>query len=155
MKAYNCTYNTAHTEGYKKLAKPCVKKEIERLKEIKRQQVICSEEDIVDLHMRIAYADMGDYADIKNNTLKFRDSQYTDTSLIKEIKQGKDGISIKLEDKKHSLDFLERYFAKNKGTDSNIDKNMQALADIVLHSRENRRIEELEAAADESDSTVE
>ena len=38
-----------------------VREEIERLKEIKRQQIVANTDDIVELQMRIAFADIGNY----------------------------------------------------------------------------------------------
>lgn len=137
LKAYECSYDTAHTEGYKSLANPCIKSEIERLKELKRQMILIGEEDMVEFHMRIAFADMGDYLSfgreevpvigafgpIKDeegnavtefvNTIKLKESNMVDTQLIKEIKQGKDGIGIKLLDRCKSLEWLDKYFLMN------------------------------------------
>ncbi len=206
MKAYSSNYNTANAEGYKLLVKPCIKNEIERLKEIKRQQIICSQEDIIERHMKIAFADIGDYLEfgtkmtdvmgpfgpieVENeetgkkerlqkevNFIKLNPSEYTDTSIIQEVKQGKDGVSLKLADKQKSLDFLERYFTmnpmdrhrmeydnkilelKSSKPDNNVDENMACLAEILMNSRKNRRIEDLEKEPEEevqneSDSTV-
>jgi len=38
-----------------------VRAEIKRLKEIKRQQIVADADDIVELQMRIAFADIGNY----------------------------------------------------------------------------------------------
>ena len=40
------------------------------------------------------------------NTVKFRESETVDGSLISEVKQGKDGASIKLLDKMKALQWL-------------------------------------------------
>lgn len=48
LKAFGCSYDVANAEGYKMLVKPCVKEEIARLKEIKRQSIMLDEDDIVD-----------------------------------------------------------------------------------------------------------
>lgn len=60
QKAYGCKYQTAMVNGCKLLRITKIKKEIERLKEIKRQQILVGEEDIVELQMRIAFGDIGD-----------------------------------------------------------------------------------------------
>lgn len=64
LNAYGGTYDTAHSKGYSLLAKVGIKAEINRLKEIKRQQIVAGEPDIVELQMRIAFADI-------NNALSF------------------------------------------------------------------------------------
>ena len=61
QKAYGCSYQTAMVNGCMLLRKPKVREEIERLKEIKRQQIVTSTEDVVELQMRIAFADIGNY----------------------------------------------------------------------------------------------
>lgn len=122
IKAYGCSYNVANAEAYKMMVKPCVKAEIERLKEIKRQQIVISEPDIVELQMRIAFADMGNYVSLKTienaegenlSSVELKDSDRTDTQLIREVKEGKSGISIKLEDRQKAIDWLTKYFIMN------------------------------------------
>lgn len=124
QKAYGCSYENAMVEGSKSLRKPKVRKEIERLKEIKRQQIIAGEEDIVELQMRIAFADIGNYMSFGQkeitdsetedtymiSTVDLKESQNTDTQLIQEVKRGKEGISVKLADKQKAIDWLTKYF---------------------------------------------
>lgn len=61
QKAYGCSYETALRTGPRLMKNVGVRTEIERLREIKRQQIIMGEDDVVELQMRIAFADMGDY----------------------------------------------------------------------------------------------
>lgn len=58
-----CTYNTAHAEGYKLLAKPCVRAEVNRLKRQRQKALMAKAEDIVEKHMRIAFSDITDYVE--------------------------------------------------------------------------------------------
>ena len=59
--------------------------------------------------------DTGEPVTKKVNKMHLADSDSVDTSVIQEIKQGKDGISIKLLDKYKALDSLKEFFAwKNK-----------------------------------------
>lgn len=113
MKAFNCSYDVANAEGYKLLVKPCVKAEIDRLKEIKRQNIVCSAEDLVELNMRIAFADIGEYASFQGNHVALKTSDQTDTQLIKKVKSGKNGISIELADRYKAIDWLTKYFLLN------------------------------------------
>lgn len=133
--AYGCQYTTAVAHGYELLSNVVVRTEIERLKELKRQQIITSTEDVVELQMRIAFADMGNYLSfgredvqimgpfgpIKDpetkeyitkevNAIRLADSGSVDTQIIQEVKQGKDGVSIKLADKQKAFDWLTKYF---------------------------------------------
>lgn len=124
LNAFRCNYDTANAEGYKLLVKPCVRAEIERLKEIKRQQIVAGADDIVELQMRIAFADMGNYLSFGQkeitdpdtgenfmvSTFDLKESGNTDTQLIHEVKRGKDGVSVKLADKQKAIDWLTKYF---------------------------------------------
>lgn len=124
QKAYGCKYETAMVNGCMLLRKPKVRKEIERLKEIKRQQIIAGADDIVELQMRIAFADIGNYMSFGQkeiqdpetensytiSTVDLKESKNTDTQIIQEVKRGKDGVSLKLADKQKAIDWLTKYF---------------------------------------------
>ena len=140
--AFNCAYSTAMVEGCKMLRKPNVKAEIARLKKLKFEALQISAEDIVERYMRIAFADMTDFVEfgrvevpvmaafgpimIENeetgekvplmkevNDIRFKESHLVDGGLICQVKQGRDGASIKLEDRQKSLDWLANYFEMN------------------------------------------
>lgn len=122
QKAYNSSYIVANSEGYKLLVKPCIKSEIEKLKQHKLNKVMLSEEDIFQRYMDIAFSDITDYVNfgkreieilednqsktIEVNYVDFNDSYNVDGTIISEVKQGKDGVSIKLHDKMKALQWL-------------------------------------------------
>lgn len=124
QKAYGCSYQTAMVNGCLLLRNTKVRAEIERLKELKRQQIVTGTEDIVELQMRIAFADMGNYLSFGQkeitdpdtgetfmvSTVDLKESGNTDTQLIHEVKRGKDGVSVKLADKQKAIDWLTKYF---------------------------------------------
>lgn len=110
LKAYGCDYYSAKAHGYELLQKVAVRNEIERLKELKRQQIMIDENDIVELQMRIACADMGDYVSFGSRGVELHESGSTDTQLIQEVKEGKSGISIKLSDRQKAIDWLTKFF---------------------------------------------
>jgi phage terminase small subunit len=112
-KAYGCTYETAAVNAYRLLANDSIKAELAILRELKLQQLSAGESDLVDIHMRIAFADMGEYAEFKGNKVRLKSSDEVDTQLIKEIKEGQYGISIKLLDRCNSFDWLDRFFLLN------------------------------------------
>lgn len=70
INAYGCQYSTALTNGPALLGNTRIKNEIERLKEIKRQQIVAGADDIVELQMRIAFADMGNYLSFGQKRLR-------------------------------------------------------------------------------------
>lgn len=124
QKAYNSSYIVANSEGYKLLVKPCIKSEIEKLKQHKLNQAMLSEEDIFQRYMDIAFSDITDYVNfgkreievskdeddnpvmIEVNYVDFKDSNEVDGTIISEISQGKNGVSIKLHDKMKALQWL-------------------------------------------------
>ena len=124
QKAYGCSYESAIANGSRLLTNDKVRAEIERLKEIKRQQIVAGADDIVELQMRIAIADIGNYVsfgqkevtDIETDetymvsVVDLKESKNTDTQLIQEVKRGKDGVSVKLADKQKAIDWLSKYF---------------------------------------------
>lgn len=135
QKAYECSYETALTNGVRLLGNARVQEEIKRLKQNRLNREFLSEEDIFQKYMDIAFADITDYVkfgqetvpvmgpfgpiQIKDedtgekvtltkvvNTVRFIESDLVDGTLISEVKQGKDGASIKLLDKQKALQWL-------------------------------------------------
>ena len=138
QKAYGCSYESAIANGSRLITFDKVKNEINRLKEIKRQQILAEESDFVEMQMRIAFSDIGNYLSfgrekvkvigaygpLKNpetgeyltqevNSVRLAESKNVDTQIIQEVKQGKDGVSVKLADKQKAIDWLDRYFEMN------------------------------------------
>lgn len=190
QKAYGCTYESALRAGPRLLGNVVVKEEIERLKEIKRQQIIATEEDFVEIQMRIAFADIGDYLSfgrekvevmgafgpVKDsetgetlkkevNSVKLNESYKVDTQIIQEVKQGKDGVSLKLADKQKAYDWLTKYFLMHPDdkykaefdkkraevkddSAEQILENMQTITDILRHPVANRSIDDFEEVQD-------
>lgn len=108
--------------GHQLLQKPSVRDEITRLKQNRLNREMLDEHDIFQRYMDIAFADITDYVEFGRekvqvmgafgpvekeiNTVRFRESTDVDGSLIAEIKQGKDGASIKLSDRLKALNWL-------------------------------------------------
>lgn len=123
LNAYGCDYYSAKAHGYEMLQNVAVRKEIERLKEIKRQQIVASADDIVELQMRIAFGDIGmalgfgqddmelkDGSTVKVNVMRLKESDQVDTQLIQSVIEGKGGVSITMKDSQKAIDWLTKYF---------------------------------------------
>lgn len=135
MKAYGCDAKTAGANGYKLLKKAEIKKEIEALKQNRINRELLSEADIFQKYMDIAFSDITDFLTFGQmevpvmgafgpitvedkdtgekipvtkvvNVVQFRESHEVDGTLISEVKQGRDGASIKLADRMKALDWL-------------------------------------------------
>ena len=129
--------------GYQLLQKTPVCNEITRLKKEKAKTLnFDPRNDIVERFMRIAFADMTDFIEwgrvevpVMNmfgpvmtedpetgeeipvtkevNEIRFKESNNIDGALVCQIKQGKEGASIKLEDRQRALEWLADYFEMN------------------------------------------
>ncbi|BDR66989.1 phage terminase small subunit [Clostridium tetani] len=124
QKAYKCDYITANTNGPRLLVNACIKKEIQRLKEGRLNRAMLEPEDIFQKFIDIAFADISDYVTfgrkeievdkdeednpvmIEVNYVDFKNSNEVDGTLISEVSQGKNGVSVKLQDKMKAMKWL-------------------------------------------------
>lgn len=135
QKAYGSSYDVANSEGYRLLVNPCIRDEIMKLKQNRLNRELLDEHDIFQKYMDIAFADMTDYVSFGRetvpvmgafgpitvtdektgekipltkeiNVVKFRESTDVDGTLIAEVKQGKDGASVKLMDRMKAMNWL-------------------------------------------------
>jgi len=136
--AYGVSYAVANAEGYKLLVNPRVKAEIRCLKQNRLNREFLDEADIFQKYMDIAFADMTDYVTFGReevqvmgafgpievedpetgekvfltkevNTVRFKESADVDGTILSEVKQGKDGASIKLADRMRALDWVSSH----------------------------------------------
>lgn len=126
--------DSAHVEGSRLLRNAKVSKEIRRLKGEIQQGVFVDAMDVLNKYIQIAFADITDYAKFGKkeieimgeygpledeegnpitreiNYVDFNESTHIDGTIVTEVKQGKDGVSIKLADKMKAMDMLTKYF---------------------------------------------
>lgn len=127
MKAFGSPYGTAAVEGCKLLKKPKIKEEIARLSQEALKEAAYDTKllakRLLDEYIKIAFANIDDYLEFGKKTIEtkgkdgktqefdvnyvdLKDHTQVDGSIITEVKQGKDGISIKLADKMKAMEFL-------------------------------------------------
>ena len=130
QKAYGCSYESAGSAGYRMLQNVAIQNEINQLKQAKMNRAMLTEDDIFQKYMDIAFADITDYLEFGReevpimtrdgavlneygepmtmtvNVVRFMESDEVDGTLISEIKEGKNGVSIKLADRMKALDWL-------------------------------------------------
>lgn len=140
QKAYGVDYITACGNASKLLKSIEIKNEIQRLKQNRLNRKFLSEEDIFQKYMDIAFSDITDYVEfgreivpvmgpfgpviVKNeetgekievkkevNVVRFKESIKVDGTLITEVKQGKDGASIKLADRMKALQWISDHMS--------------------------------------------
>lgn len=89
--------------------RPEAQRYIQWLKAHILQSVFIDAADILEHHIRIAFADISDFVEIRPNSIRLKPEDQIDGQLVKSIKSGRDGVSIELYDKLKSLDFLAKY----------------------------------------------
>ena len=138
QKAYGCDYFTAKAHGFELLQSVAVKAEILRLKQSRLNRELLDEHDIFQKYMDVAFADVTDFVEFgqeeenvigsfvpvqvvdpatgkkvplkqKVNVIRFKESGQVDGTLIAEVKNGKNGASIKLADRMKALEWLARH----------------------------------------------
>lgn len=134
QKAYGCAYSTARTEGSRLLANPNIREEIIKVRDELTQDALLDKRSLLQKWIDVAFADITDYVkfgrqeeieynddgqpaldmngNIKTysfNYVHLNESTDVDGTLITEVKQGKDGITIKLADKMKALEFLSKH----------------------------------------------
>lgn len=135
QKAYKVDYASALVAGPRLLGNVRIKKEIQNLKQNRLNREMLSEADVFQKYMDIAFADITDYVEFGRetvpvmgvygpvilkdeetgakievkkevNVIRLRESTEVDGTLISEVKQGKEGTSIKLADRMKALQWI-------------------------------------------------
>ena len=125
---------TAHVQGPRLLGNVRVREEIKRIKQYMTNELFIEAMDVLNKYIKIAFSDITDYLTFGQrevqvmgafgpvedengypvmkevNYVDFKESGIVDGTIISEVKQGKDGVSIKLEDRMKALDKLAQYF---------------------------------------------
>ncbi|TKH35969.1 cell division protein FtsK [Paenibacillus polymyxa] len=126
---------TAYSIGWELLRKPEIKAAIQNYNESLMDGVGLNAQRVLMEYMKIAFADITDYVEFgqkeedvlglegdpvfdpdtgetkkyRYNYVSFKNSDEIDGTLVSEVKQGKDGVSVKLHDKTKALDVLTKY----------------------------------------------
>ena len=134
QKAYECNYLTANANGSRLLVKASIHQEIQRLKQQRMNEAYFDKYDVLQKYKDIAFADITDYVKfgrkeeiVRNddgepeidmngnivtkavNYIHLNDSTEIDGTILTEVKEGRDGITVKLADKMKALEFLAKY----------------------------------------------
>lgn len=171
QRAYECSYEVAMKNGSRMLRNAEVKKEILRLKQERLNREFLSESDIFQKYMDIAFADLTDYVEfgtkeepvmsmygpvkVKDpdngeekpltqtvNVVHFKKSSEVDGTILSEVKQGRNGSSIKLSDRMKALQWLSDHM--DMGTEEQKAKIAQMKAQTEKITGNNQEIEDLD-----------
>lgn len=165
----------AHVTGSELVRNSKVKNYIHQLKGKLTEELFLDAMDVLNMYIKIAFVDPTDYLTFgqrevqvmgafgpvyegkgKNkrpvtkivNYVDFKESSVIDGSVISEVKQGKDGVAIKFEDRIKALDKLSEYF------DLFPDKFKRKIEEEKLKLSE-RKTQLLEKQADDLDEDIE
>lgn len=117
----------AHVQASRLLRRERVSSYIRELKGELVENVFVEAMDVLKEYIKIAFADITNYVTFGQREVEFesedgtpitrmmnfvdlQDHEVVDGSIITEVKQGRDGVSIKLADKMKALDKLSQYF---------------------------------------------
>lgn len=142
---YETDYKTANAAGSRMLVNVSIKNELARLKEEQMKELYVDSLDIKREWIKQAFADMTDFVEFKTirdrvmeevgydeetgepmlvekeraySQVLLKHSEEVDGSLIQEVKQGRDGISLKLYDKQKAMQELMKFMADPEDTEN-------------------------------------
>ncbi|OES45821.1 terminase small subunit [Domibacillus iocasae] len=129
---------SAHVEGSRLLRNAKVAEYIRELKAGLQEELFINARDVIDYYVKIAFADITDYVTFQRkdihtgkydtllnedgevkemvprvesyNEMFFKNSDEIDGTIVSEIRQGRDGVVVKLADRMKALDMLTKYF---------------------------------------------
>ena len=102
--------HSAHVRGAAVMNSPKVIDTLNKIKKLMHENIHIRAYDIIDEYIKIAFADITEFVEFKDNKVTLRPSDEIDGRLVTEVKQGREGISIKLADKMKALERLEKLF---------------------------------------------
>lgn len=149
-KAYNCSWKTANTNGPRMLVNAGVQKQIATLRKSIASDLFLNATDVAREYAKQAFSDYGDYVDFGTKQVVVRDGWYkpvkdkldggyltedisyvhlkddsqVDTSLIKQVSIGRDGIKLELYDKQKAQSELLKYLKGKDSGDAAEDKTV-------------------------------
>lgn len=136
QKVYECDYMQAMSNGSRLLRNDKIRAEISAIKQDIADGIMIESRAVLQKWIDIAFADISDYVawgtekrlipdvfvgrdandkkvfedkEINVNYVHLKSASNIDTSIVTEIKEGKDGVTVKLADKMKALDFLTKY----------------------------------------------
>ena len=170
QKAYECAYTTAMVEGHRHLRNPKINLEIDRMKEEQTSGLKLGVRDVLQKYIDIAFADITDFVEFGKkevpmmsefgplvdekgnevmqevNYVDFRESAQIDGTIITEVKQGRDGVSVKLADKMRALDMLAKYTDLLSDNDKKRLDEEKVKTEIAKVNIETKKLEEGDAS---------
>lgn len=165
QEAYDVNYTTAMAASSRLLSNVKIKAEIHQLKAKLQHDIYISVQDILHEYIKQIFVDIKDFLDfgterekvlvesgnldpltgepqleekeVVRNYLRFKPSEDVDGTLISEVRQGRDGVSVKMFDKQRAMEQLLKYIHVDDLTAARIVK---AEAEGLLAKAESDKI---------------
>ncbi len=175
QKAYECAYSTAMSNGHSLLRNTEIKSEIQRMKDEQTSGLMLDARDVIQKYIDIAFADITDFMEFGTeereernedgvaiydnagnpvtylaNYVRFKNHDEIDGTILTEVKQGKDGVSVKLADKMKALDTLAKYTDLLSDNDKKRLQEEKIKTDIAKVKAETEKV-----TASDDDSPIE
>ena len=139
QRAYGCTRAAAAASASRLLNDANIRACIQRLKDERDAGILLRATDVVDLYMRIAFADISEFVNISHGVYSVNDLSEVDTQLIESVKPTKDGsVIVQLNDRMKALQWLSDYFELNPRDGHKVEyqRKMAELRERELLSKE-------------------
>src|SRR5690625_4513045 len=159
------------SNGHSLLRNTEINKEIDRMKEEQTSGLKLDVRDVLQKYIDIAFADITDFVEFGNREspmrdqfsgelltdsngeqltehhsfVDFIDSNEVDGTIITEVKQGRDGVSVKLADKMRALDMLAKYTDLLSDNDKKKLDEEKVKTEIAKVNTETKKLEEGDA----------
>lgn len=103
------TKNSAYAEGSRLLRNVKVSDEIKRLKAPMIEATYAEANDFIQLLVKIAFADIGDFVEGGGFGIALKPVDEIDTSVLSELSNTENGIKIKMENKMKAIEMLAKH----------------------------------------------
>lgn len=101
---------TAHVRGAHLMNDKKVSRCISRIKKLMHVKLYVKASDIIDEYVKIAFNDITEFVSFEGGKVTLKPSDEIDGKMITEVRQGRDGITLKMADKMKALERLEKLF---------------------------------------------
>ena len=139
QRAYGCTRAAAAASASRLLNDAKIRACIQQLKDERDAGILLRATDVVELYMRIAFADISEFVSVNQGIYTVNDLSEVDTQLIESVKQTKDGsVIVQLNDRMKALQWLSDYFELNPRDGHKVEyqRKMAELRERELLSKE-------------------
>ena len=123
---------TAGAIGGENLQKPEIKDKISEIKKKLIEEAKVTPQMIIEEYTRIAFSDITDYLKFGSTGVWLKDSEGLDkkkTAALESVKEGKDGISLKMHSKLAALNKLAEYHELMKRPEVESDLDIEVIFD--------------------------